>query len=499
EVIVCSGLFLALYRWLIAKKVAFRMCRAYLIITMLLSAAIPAMNVPVYTSPAAIGLSEWQPTTYRTIDSAEEPEAVQEETAISAAAQTDTVSTVQTAKSINMPKIDFLQAAVLIYILAASASLALIVRSWIRIGRIRRKSELTYTDEYILAENAEIKTPFSFIRTVFMGYDYEEEEKIQILTHEASHVRHRHSMERMTLAVLRSVYWFNPFFRIAEKDLEEVQEWEADKDVLSHGFGLKTYRTTIFRQLFGYNPDISCGLNHSLTKQRFIMMTQSHRGKGAWIRLAATLPVIAVVFFAFGCGARSPQEAQAKAETDLADTTAIHLQMPCNPIGIMDRYESRPRHSVFSRRHIGIDFVLEEGDPIWAAADGHLVSIESGDETIVTYDKTTGITTFHYPENIFMPAETSLQPGKFNVGDVEVNVTGRDGMQEFRCGPESAGLTVTIMHEEGIRTVYKQVPYIILRPDRIKTGQMIGKAGKTAESTDVHLHFEVHKDGKQSL
>lgn len=226
------------------------------------------------------------------------------------------------------------------------------------------------------------------------------------------------------------------------------------------------------------------------------MMTQSHRGKGAWIRLAATLPVIAVVFFAFGCGARSPQEAQAKAETDLADTTAIHLQMPCNPIGIMDRYESRPRHSVFSRRHTGIDFVLEEGDPIWAAADGHLVSIESGDETIVTYDKTTGISTFHYPENIFMPAETSLQPGKFNVGDVEVNVTGRDGMQEFRCGPESAGLTVTIMHEEGIRTVYKQVPYIILRPDRIKTGQMIGKAGKTAESTDVHLHFEVHKDGK---
>lgn len=166
EVIVCSGLFLALYRWLIAKKVAFRMCRAYLIITMLLSAAIPAMNVPVYTSPAAIGLSEWQPTTYRTIDSAEEPEAVQEETSISTAAQADTVSTVQTAKSINMPKIDFLQAAVLIYILAACASLALIVRSWIRIGRIRRKSELTFTDEYVLAENAEIKTPFSFIRTV---------------------------------------------------------------------------------------------------------------------------------------------------------------------------------------------------------------------------------------------------------------------------------------------------------------------------------------------
>ena len=38
-------------------------------------------------------------------------------------------------------------------------------------------------------------------------------------------------------------------------------------------------------------------------------MTQSHRGKGAWLRLAATLPVIALVFLAFGCGVKSQEEA----------------------------------------------------------------------------------------------------------------------------------------------------------------------------------------------
>ena len=122
-------------------------------------------------------------------------------------------------------------------------------------------------------------------------------------------MRHRHSFERISLSVLRSIFWFNPFFWMAEKDLEEVQEWEADKDVLSEGYELNKYRTTIFKQLFGYNPDISCGLNHSLTKQRFIMMTQSRRGKGAWIRLAATLPIIALVFLSFGCGVRSQEEA----------------------------------------------------------------------------------------------------------------------------------------------------------------------------------------------
>lgn len=48
EVIISSGIFLALYRWMIARKVGFRLCRIYLMVTMLLSALIPAMNVPVY-------------------------------------------------------------------------------------------------------------------------------------------------------------------------------------------------------------------------------------------------------------------------------------------------------------------------------------------------------------------------------------------------------------------------------------------------------------------
>lgn len=62
-----------------------------------------------------------------------------------------------------------------------------------------------------------------------MGFNYEPQERRQILTHEASHVRHRHSYERLFMSALRSVFWFNPFFWMAEKDLEEVQEWEAER------------------------------------------------------------------------------------------------------------------------------------------------------------------------------------------------------------------------------------------------------------------------------
>ena len=302
ESLICSGLFLVLYRWMLAKKVGFRICRAYLIVTMVLSVTIPIMDVPLYPSENVVRLSEW--TVFSFDDFGAVPADLEEAVAVnhnSEAIKPESSAHI-TGKSIDLKLI-----LTILYTLVVVISLALLANNTARIYRLRSKSKLTYEEDYTLAEHEDIKTPFSFIRTIFMGYNYEPQERRQIITHEASHVRHRHSYERLFMSVLRSIFWFNPFFWMAEKDLEEVQEWEADKDVLDEGWNLKTYRTTIFKQLFGYNPDITCGLNHSLTKQRFIMMTQSHRGKGAWIRLAATLPVIAATFFAFGCGTKQAE------------------------------------------------------------------------------------------------------------------------------------------------------------------------------------------------
>ena len=326
ELIICSGIFLVVYRWLLAKKVSFEMCRAFILTSMLLAVAIPAMNIPVFPEKAAT-----QQTVLTGFDFfGEDPvDVAAAESAVRAEVQESAAEIVPAKKNIDIKAAAGI-AVYVIYIIVALASLGLTVYNIIKIQRLRRHSRLTHTKDYTLAEHEDIKTPFSFLKTIFLGFNYEAQERRQILTHEASHVRHRHSFERIFLSFLRSFFWFNPFFWMAEKDLEEVQEWEADKDVLSEGYELDAYRTTIFKQLFGYNPDISCGLNHSLTKQRFIMMTQSHRGKGAWIRLAATLPVIAAVFLAFGCGAKSEAKAVETAENLTLDeqqplTFRIHV------------------------------------------------------------------------------------------------------------------------------------------------------------------------------
>ena len=460
ESLICSGLFLVLYRWMLAKKVGFRICRAYLIVTMVLSVTIPIMDVPLYPSENVVRLSEW--TVFSFDDFGAVPADLEEAVAVnhnSEAIKPESSAQI-TGKSIDLKLI-----LTILYTLVGAISLALLAYNTARIYRLRSKSKLTYEEDYTLAEHEDIKTPFSFIRTIFMGFNYEPQERRQILTHEASHVRHRHSYERLFMSVLRSIFWFNPFFWMAEKDLEEVQEWEADKDVLDEGWNLKTYRTTIFKQLFGYNPDITCGLNHSLTKQRFIMMTQSHRGKGAWIRLAATLPVIAATFFAFGCGTKQAEMTEVSTNlTDGTEATYIDMCPPCDAT-VSNEFKAGGA----GRSHTGIDYVLNEGDPVYATADGEVSAITRDDSNglMLTLKHADGYETrYAHLSNVYIYTEIS-----FEGPNVKVNKVG-----SISTDADHSDLTVT-----GGGKVYK--------------GQLIGFAGSTGRATGPHLHFEVRKNG----
>ena len=460
ESLICSGLFLVLYRWMLAKKVGFRMCRAYLIVTMVLSVTIPIMDVPLYPSENVVRLSEW--TVFSFDDFGAVPADLEEAVAVNH--NSEAIKTEATAQ-ITRKSIDLKLILAILYSLVGVISLALLAYNTARIYRLRSKSKLTYEEDYTLAEHEDIKTPFSFIRTIFMGFNYEPQERRQILTHEASHVRHRHSYERLFMSVLRSIFWFNPFFWMAEKDLEEVQEWEADKDVLDEGWNLKTYRTTIFKQLFGYNPDITCGLNHSLTKQRFIMMTQSHRGKGAWLRLAATLPVIAATFFAFGCGTKQAEMTEVSTNlTDGTEATYIDMCPPCDAT-VSNEFKAGGA----GRSHTGIDYVLNEGDPVYATADGEVSAITRDDSNglMLTLKHADGYETrYAHLSKVYIYTEISFEGPNVKVNKVGSILT--DG--------DHSDLTVT-----GGGKVYK--------------GQLIGYAGSTGRATGPHLHFEVRHNG----
>ena len=189
-----------------------------------------------------------------------------------------------------------------IYFIIVALNLARFAWRIYIIYKLRRHSQLTIYELYTLAVNEQVREPFSFWRTIYMNRSMlSAEEYNQVISHELSHIRHHHTAERLVLEVLRCVAWFNPFVWLAGSALVEVHEWQADSDVLSEGYDVYEYRQLIFRQLFGYTPDLTNGLGSSQTsKKRFLMMTDFKKGKYSFLRLGATLPLVAAMILAFG-------------------------------------------------------------------------------------------------------------------------------------------------------------------------------------------------------
>lgn len=292
EVLFCSGLLLGLYRLLLVRRIPYRACRRYLVAAMVAAAVIPALNIPLYPAD----------TVFYPLPLIEAPaEAVlpaRDAATAGPAADADVGTLAAEASVVPGPASADRAAAwrggvAALYGAVVLLSLGLLGVRMLRIRRLRRRAHLTPGDGYTLAEHPAIASPFSFLRTVFMSPACTGLRREMILCHERSHVRHAHTAERIVLEVVRCLYWINPFVWIAGRWLEEVQEWEADADVLKAGYDLTAYRIVIFRQLFGYNPDMTCGLNHSFTKNRFLMMTRFEMHRHALWRLGAAIPVVA--------------------------------------------------------------------------------------------------------------------------------------------------------------------------------------------------------------
>ncbi|MBQ9137451.1 MAG: hypothetical protein IJX65_02310 [Alistipes sp.] len=281
ETTICSALFYALYRLFIEGRVAHRVARAYITGSMLLAVVIPLLELPILPAERSVELSITQ---FSVITPAE------------STAQGD----IQTAQSVDW-------IAILVWVYSA-ITLLFMVRlavGIVRIVSLRRHSHLIPHKGYTMAVNSSIPTVFSFGRTIFTPQG---ELCEQIVMHEKSHIAHHHTTERILFESLRTLMWFNPFVHFAFRSIQQVQEWEADGDVISSGYDIYEYRQIIFHQLFEYTPDITCGLNSNLTKKRFIMMTKLKMGRYHYLRILAVIPIAVAMIFAFGSVKAQPEQ-----------------------------------------------------------------------------------------------------------------------------------------------------------------------------------------------
>ena len=328
EFLFCSAAFMAFYKLLLEGRVSHSLARNYLVVTMFVSLFIPMLELPLY--PAETIYYEIPVISTRDVEAVDDslPLAVADAYAEprAKASETEIITFEKPTRSAIDWAAVFTRAVWVIYLLITLLNLARFVWRIYIIGKLRRHSDLTAYELYTLAVSDRVREPFSFWRTIFTNRSFSEIEHRQIISHELSHIRHHHTAERLALELLRCVAWFNPFVWLAGSALVEVHEWQADSDVLSEGYDVYEYRQLIFRQLFGYHPNMTNGLSSQTSKKRFLMMTNFKKGKFSFVRFGAILPVVAVLVFAFGAVRAESEIVIKKSEgSDVTPTPAVEV------------------------------------------------------------------------------------------------------------------------------------------------------------------------------
>ena len=301
EVLACSGVLLAAYTILLDRRVKFRWCRLYLLASTAAAALIPLLRIPVWPGQVIVAtpivtapdLADW---TAEVLPDAE-------------------------AHAITPGHL-----CLGLYLAGATLILGIMLWQIFRIRRLRRGAEVTRTGKYRIVRTRQEIASFSFFRTIYIWAATPAAEMGAILAHESSHIAHRHSLERIVMETMKAALWWNPFVWIAARRLTEAEEFEADSDVLTSGYDRAEYMQTIFKQLFGYSPEIANGLRNSLTKKRFKMMTTQTKGRHSLLRLAGTLPALIGLLCAFSFTTRAAVIVAPTAGTGIGTAPGLETQ-----------------------------------------------------------------------------------------------------------------------------------------------------------------------------
>ena len=135
--------------------------------------------------------------------------------------------------------------------------------------------------------------PFSFFGWIFVNPEhYSEEELEEIMAHEATHARQRHSWDVVVFELLCCLFWFNPAVWLAKRYIRQNLEFLADRAVMRAGFDRKSYQYHLLRLSYGVGVEqIVNSFNVSLLKRRIMMMNRKKSGRTGALKYALLFPV----------------------------------------------------------------------------------------------------------------------------------------------------------------------------------------------------------------
>lgn len=174
---------------------------------------------------------------------------------------------------------------------------------------------------------SETVIPHTFFNYIFLNKKQFENREIpqEVIFHEETHARQKHSLDILFVELLQIVFWFNPLFFFIKRSIKLNHEFLADRAVLNAGTETSDYQKILLA--FSSNaatPSLAHSLNYSSIKKRFTIMKTHTSKRAIWLRSLLILPLLSVLIYGF-----STKEViqKTKATTELSHQKATKAEI----------------------------------------------------------------------------------------------------------------------------------------------------------------------------
>jgi len=287
KVIACSGILLLYYRLALRNKRFHYYNRFYLLATVAASILLPLLNINWFTI------------------SSNNNKAIALMDVMYVQGQDATI----TAGSNNF-FIDWHTVPLAIYGLISILFIIVLIWRVRKIYAFKKRYSATSMGEFDFINTDLSQAPFSFLQNLFWRNDIDLNETTgrQILQHELTHIRQKHTWDKLAMQLVLSILWINPFYWFIQKELYLLHEFIADEKAIENNDGAafaamlltSQYGQKIFSpaQSFAYSP----------IKRRLYMLTNLAKPRYSYVRRLMVLPLLACVIMLFAFRLQKKQE-----------------------------------------------------------------------------------------------------------------------------------------------------------------------------------------------
>lgn len=176
------------------------------------------------------------------------------------------------------------------FVLARVLASALRVRRLIR--HARKEVLADGTTVYVMPGN---DPSFSWMGHIVISEADWRNNETAIINHEKAHVALHHSIDVLITDIIAALQWFNPAIWMLRIDLRAVHEYEADDTVLRAGTDIRSYQYLLISKAAAMNGyTIANNFNHSILKNRIIMMEKETSTGRSLLRALYLLPLVCI-------------------------------------------------------------------------------------------------------------------------------------------------------------------------------------------------------------